>query len=81
MFLFVSGSGKASSRKNGDLLPEDYAEIVEEEGDYSTPTSECSMRSNESDCVLDDRKPINFDSAMEMEIDFRITFFQIVITN
>ncbi|XP_065222614.1 focal adhesion kinase 1-like isoform X2 [Planococcus citri] len=34
-----TASAKNANKKNGDLLSEDYAEIVEEEGDYSTPTN------------------------------------------
>lgn len=34
-----SGSGKQKGDKTGTMLSEDYAEIVDEEGDYSTPAT------------------------------------------
>jgi len=39
-----------ASRRSGDsrgMLSEDYAEIVDEEGDYSTPASKFSLPSEE----------------------------------
>lgn len=35
--VFVSESAR---HRNGTILSEDYAEIVDEEGDYSTPASQ-----------------------------------------
>ena len=40
-----------ASRRSGDsrgMLSEDYAEIVDEEGDYSTPASEFTLPSEEN---------------------------------
>ena len=35
-----SGSPETTAAQTGTMLSEDYAEIVDEEGDYSTPASE-----------------------------------------
>jgi len=35
-----SGSPETTAAHTGTMLSEDYAEIVDEEGDYSTPASE-----------------------------------------
>jgi hypothetical protein len=35
-----SGSPEITATQTGTMLSEDYAEIVDEEGDYSTPASE-----------------------------------------
>lgn len=34
---------KEEADRNGTILSEDYAEIIDEEGDYSTPASEYSQ--------------------------------------
>lgn len=35
----VNSGNKKDNKKTGTLLSEDYAEIVDEEGDYSTPST------------------------------------------
>lgn len=39
-----SNSPEKNVSKTGTILSEDYAEIVDEEGDYSTPASECNLK-------------------------------------
>lgn len=43
-FCFVESARyrKEEADRNGTILSEDYAEIIDEEGDYSTPASEYS---------------------------------------
>lgn len=37
----TSSPAEKNAGKTGTILSEDYAEIVDEEGDYSTPASKC----------------------------------------
>lgn len=37
----ASSPAEKNAGKTGTILSEDYAEIVDEEGDYSTPASKC----------------------------------------
>lgn len=58
-----SNSPEKNVSKTGTILSEDYAEIVDEEGDYSTPASECNFKKTSLSYYLPftPKKILNFD--------------------